>query len=424
MSHAILSPSGFKALRLCAGKPAMEAGEPDQSSEYADEGSAAHFVASVCLTAGTEPAEYQGRLVEVLPDSQRWTESTTGNVFRVDAEMVAALDNYLSVVRGYAEHGGELMVEQKLPIDHITGEPGAQGTSDAVILLPDEIVVVDLKYGRGTPVSAVENDQLRMYALGALEAFGAFGDYRTVRMVISQPRASETVSEWSCSVADLVKWGDEVAKPAASTALIAYRYRDNWIGRSGQDQYLTPGDEQCRWCKAKAKCPKLAEKVLEVAGADDFDDMPEALGAVELLTPEALAAKASACDLLESWIKAIRGRVEKELFAGVTVPGWKLVQGKRGNRQWGDETEAEETLKSMRLKHDEMYQYKVISPTTAEKIFGPKGTAPSVKRWNKLQTLITQKDGAPSVAPESDKRPALVIDTSADFADETGGDLA
>lgn len=423
MSHALISPSGFAALMLCPGKPAMEYGEPDSSSEYADEGSAAHLLAAYCLQEDTAPGDYRGGRIEVLADSQRFVNpDARGNIFTVDAEMVAAVDAYLAVVKGLRRNA-DLMVEWSVPIGHITGEKGARGTADAIILAGNEIVVIDLKYGR-TPVSAVENSQLRMYALGALKEFGPFGEFRTVRMVIVQPRAADAHSEWFCSVEELTKWGEEVARPVAATALIAFEHRANWIGKVEEMQYLSPGEEQCRWCKAKAKCPALSAKVLDTVSANDFDDMPEIAERIELLTPESLAAKASACDLIEHWIKAIRGRLERDLLEGKQVPGWKLVQGKRGNRAWANEADAEKLLKSMRLKHDEMYSYKVISPTTAEKIFGPKGSAPSVKRWNTLQSIITQKDGTPSVAPASDKRPALVLDKSVGFADETGSDLA
>jgi hypothetical protein len=132
----------------------------------------------------------------------------------------------------------------------------------------------------------------------------------------------------------------------------------------------------------------------------------------------------AACDMIEKWIKAIRGAVEAELFAGRPVPGYKLVQGKKGNRKWANTEEAEATLKSMRLKMEEMYDLTLISPPKVEKIFGPNGSNPSTKRWNKLQSLITQSEGSPSVAPESDSRAPLVIDHAAAFVDETGSDLA
>ena len=76
----------------------------------------------------------------------------------------------------------------------------------------------------------------------------------------------------------------------------------------------------------------------------------------------------------------------------------------------------------MRLKTEQMYDLSIISPTTAEKLH--KAGTIGVKQWPKLQTLITKADGKPSVAPASDKRPALMIAAAEDgFADETAGYL-
>jgi len=117
-----------------------------------------------------------------------------------------------------------------------------------------------------------------------------------------------------------------------------------------------------------------------------------------------------ATDLIEGWCKAVRAKVESELFAGHQVPGYKLVDGRQGARSWADENEAEKLLKSFRLKEAQMYDFKLISPTTAEKVL----KVASPKRWTKAQALISRSDGKPSVAPESDKRPALVVKPTAD----------
>ena len=135
-----------------------------------------------------------------------------------------------------------------------------------------------------------------------------------------------------------------------------------------------------------------------------------------------LARAMAAADLIEGWIKAIRAETETRLLAGVVVPGWKVVQGKRGNRAWTDKVAAEAMLKSMRVPHDQMYDYSVISPTSAEKLSKTESIGP--RQWPKVQALITQSEGRPSVAPESDKRPALVMSAVADdFADMTATDL-
>ena len=136
-----------------------------------------------------------------------------------------------------------------------------------------------------------------------------------------------------------------------------------------------------------------------------------------------LSAALGKIDLIEDWCKAVRAEAERRLLAGQPVPGWKLVQGKKGARQWADAKAAEDALKSMRLKPDDMYEMKLISPTTAEKLYKAGTIGP--RQWPHLQGLITQSEGKPHVAPESDSRPALVVTPVVEeFADLTTDDIA
>lgn len=421
-NHALLSPSAAEKWFNCPGSILLEKGEPDNGSDFADEGSAAHFLASECLIGNVHPATYLSRAIRVSDEFTGWEkdrpEGSGGTHWVVTAEMESHVNTYVQAVRKYAE-GGTLFVEQRLPITPWTGEPDACGTSDAVILTGDgELIVVDLKYGMGEQVSPERNKQLMIYALAAHEEFSLVGDITSARLVIHQPRVHHAPLEWPCSLDELHAFGEEV-KMAARVAVECY---------NEGHEVLAPSDAACRWCKAKHKCKALDQFVTNTVGAS-FDDISNETDSVTFFGgapadgPD-LAKKMAACDLIEKWIKAVRGKVEAELFAGNAVPGYKLVQGKKGNRQWLDEATAEATLKSMRLKTEEMYKLSLITPPVAEKIFGEKGTAPSVKRWNKLQSLITQKDGGPSVAPESDKRPVYVLNVAENFDDETGSDMA
>ena len=379
----------------CPGSIALSEGIEDKGSAFADEGTDAHELAALCLTTGTPAKKYTGKLM--------------GKGHQVGMDMVMHVQAYIDYVTDLvASTGGQLLVEQRLPIDHLTGEAEAHGTSDIVILADDELIVVDLKYGRGVVVEADENPQLQIYALAALREFGAMGDFKTVRMVIHQPRLN-AVSEWVQPVNDLLGFGISV-----SVAAEAIR-----VGTTT----LVAGDKQCKFCRAKATCPALATVVQEAIGGD-FDslttfnrEMTEAsVKSHANLTPEKLGTSLQAVDLIEMWCKAVRAEVESRLLAGAPVPGFKLVQGKRGNRQWTSKEDAEELLKTMRVKHDQMYDYAVISPTTAEKLQKAEVIGP--RQWPKVLALITQSEGKPSVAPESDKRPALAITAAADdFAD-------
>lgn len=382
----------------CAGSLAMEDGIPESSSEFADEGTAAHELASMALTYDLDANAYLGRVI-VVNDHE----------FIVDQDMADNVQIYLDNVRSYVQ-GGQLMVEQRVEFSHVVNYPDQGGTSDAIIITADgdEIQVHDLKYGRGVRVDAQDNEQLRLYALGALNEYGMVGDFKRVRMVIHQPRLNH-LSEEVLTIDEIVQF----AEHAGERAFIAIKVLNH---KDEVDLHLEPGDKQCQWCKAKANCPKLAKHVEEVVGADfgyitsdnaDIDKL------IENDVP--LSDKMLAVDLIESWCKAVRAEVERRLFDGVPVPGYKLVEGKRGNRKWGNPSEVEAAMKSMRLKIEEMYDFTLISPTTAEKLH--KAGTIGKRQWPRLQELITQSEGKPSVAPETDKRPALVITPTVDEFD-------
>ena len=410
--HAKISPSGAHRWMRCAGSVVLEEGLPDQSSFYADEGSAAHQLATYCLEDGTDAAEYIGE--EIRIGERR---------FVVDKAMAGHVQDYADYVRDLAK-GKTLLVERDVPIGHLTGETGATGRSDAIIMDGSTIIVVDLKYGMGVSVEAEENEQAQMYALGALEEYGIAADFTHAEMHIHMPRKGH-VSSWRVSVAELQRFALDVE--AASLRVSDAR---NGLSVTGQPRYmnepldspsqaLQPSEKACQWCKAKATCPALAAEVAElvsdVASAADFADLVPSR--IDSLTGNNhLTHAMSKVGLVEDWCKAIRAEIERRLFAGVPVEGYKLVEGKQGNRAWTDPAEAEKLLKSFRLREAEMYDMKVISPTTAEKVLKA-----SPKRWEKAQSLITRAPGKPSVAPASDKRAALaIVATSEDFAHMVG----
>lgn len=417
MAHAQKSPSSSHRWMLCPGSVALESVLPDTSSEYADEGTVAHALAAGCLSRNADPHTAVGGSVTVRE----------GVRIPITDEMATAVGKYVGYVRML---GGTLMVEQELSIEHLTGEAGATGTSDAVVLLPPELIVVDLKYGMGVRVDAQNNPQLMMYALAALEEFALLGDFQTVRMVIHQPRLDH-VSEWVCTVGELQLFAAEVklAAERVDAAVAFYNTHDGAL----HEKYLSPGDEQCRFCRAKATCPALATMVLTTI-SEEFVDLtlpvaPQLVpnNAVRAYSNIELGNLLTAVDMIESWCKAVRAQAEAQLLAGAAVPGYKLVEGKRGNRKWASVEQAEALLKHLRLKVNEMYDLNLISPTSAEKLVGKpdeKGKAIlKPRQWTKLQALITQSEGKPSVAPESDRRPALTLQASADEFDEDAGSL-
>lgn len=411
-AHALLSPSSAYTWVMCKASTAAQIGQPDDSSEFADDGTASHELARWCLDNNTDASAYMGRIIVV-----------NEREFEVDDERAEYVQMYVDGIReriaAYDMTGAsvQMLVEQRLSIEHITGEKGAKGTSDCVLIASwldgrAEICVIDLKYGRGVVVEAENNYQGMLYAAAALNEHESFFNFNTVRIVIHQVRLSPP-SEWELSVDALTAWIDDVAKPAAETAML---YVEGAATFPAALTDYNPGEKQCKFCKAKAVCPALAAHVEATIDAD-FEEIADQadieskgaiapiVGAADLLNNERLGVIYESLDLIDSWAKAVRGRIEYELLAGNAVPGTKLVQGRKGHRKWLSTDEAEALLKSMRLKTDQMYNFKVISPTQADKLLSKE----SPRRWKKIEALITQPNGSPSVAPESDKRPALVI---------------
>lgn len=409
--HAVLSPSGAAGWLVCVGKPGMEKGLTEGPKEDRDMGTCAHAVAAMALTENRPASAYIGRRIEVGPHRTFEFTRDMGEPTQCYVDLV------LETVEAYKAAGAahvELHIEQRVPVGQFTGEEGAEGTADAVILahLADdlEVCVIDLKFGKGVAVSAEKNPQLLLYGLGAIAKHDALGEAKRLRVMISQPRIAEAPSDWSVDVAELEDFKLQVATKGRE-ALDIYEgkvYADGPVGlRAG---------EHCRksFCKARATCPAYAKVVTDNVGADFEVIAGSEVKAVDALThqlvkaPDAeadLALKMRACDLIEDWVRAVRAEVERRLLAGTAVPGFKLVQGRAGARKWASEAEAEAQMKSFRMKVEEMYDMSVISPTTAEKRL--KKEHP--RQWTKLQPIITRSEGKPSVAPTEDPRPALEV---------------
>lgn len=393
MTHAILSPSSAERWINCPASVYFDVRLPDSTSAYAEEGTQAHTLAETILRTGLVPLE------------------------DYPADMLEDVMKYVLYVREAATGAVFCEVEQKLDLSRYV--PESFGTADAIIITPIdgtehyELHVIDLKFGRGVEVSAVENKQAMLYALGALDVASCIYDIKHVRITIHQPRI-DNVSEWDISTEDLIAAGARF-KAAGEHAI---KFAHELIPAVTD---FNPGETACKFCKAKDSCEALAAKVEEIVMCD-FEDLTahtdETLTApLQSFDNERLGLIMANIGLVEIFTKAVRARVESELLRGAEVPGFKLVEGRRGSRRWVDDVLAEAALKATRLKADEMYNKKIISPTQADKLLKD-----YPRRWAKVKDLITADDGKPSVAPESDKRAALVINHKADFNDLTTTD--
>lgn len=428
--HANLSPSSAHRWSVCTAAPNEEAGKPDDAGEAADWGTAAHFISALCLDSGADPWSYLGRVVAFVEGGREVFEEDVPAdavvVRRIDADksLIGCCASYVGFIRELMKMiGGTLLVEQRVPIGWITGEDGAGGTSDCVILAGDELIIVDLKGGMnqvdafhvvhigedpltGLPITleipkTVPNKQLAMYAAGALREFGWMADIKRVRMIICQPRLSH-VSEHAMTV-------DELGAFIAELSLAAAETRTNPTYR--------PGDNTCTYCKAKSTC-KALEKYVFDAVFGEFDDLTAA--PLREYEGPALGVIYEKLDLIVGWCEAKRTLVRQELEAGRPVVGkheaYKLVEGKMGARYWNDPTKAEKALKSMLRNETHIYKRELISPTGAEEL--AESGVLGERQWKKLQELVGQNRNKPSIVPASHRKPALT-NTIDEFDDLT-----
>lgn len=402
-THATLSPSSAYRWRHCAPSAKLIAAlPPGPSSEYADEGTAAHELAAWALTEGRPAADRIGDVIKV-PSR---TQPGVFRAFTVDAEMADYVQGYVDRTMALSNFAGaEFFVEQSLSIEHITGEAGATGTSDAVILIPADdpgmydLVIRDLKYGRGVPVDAAENDQLILYAGAALAQFGVlyqFGPHSRVIMEIDQPRRGHQ-DRYTLTVEQLRARLDVIAADAAralAAELDAPRSAGDW----------------CRWCPLRPTCPEYqraaTEQVSPALLADVFAG--GAVAAADLAADarpadlDRLSRNMRAVEMLREWCNAVEDEVITSLNTGVAVPGWKMVLGRAGSRRWADDKKAEGKLRRAGLKKKDLYTEPALkSPAQVEKL--------GAQYKPLVEELVTRAEGKPVLAPEADPRPAIVV---------------
>lgn len=414
--HSKFSASAASRWLACPGSMVLSAGLADSSSVYAAWGTVAHELADICIRAG----------VTVGPDAVGETHEQDGHQITVDQDMVDCVNTYLANLREMTVAADILTGEMRVNYAEWLGVPrdSAWGTADAIAVVGTELQVHDLKTGMGVEVDAEGNEQMLLYAGGALLEYQDLADIQSVRMVIHQPRIKNAPSEWSISVDELKAWLTGRARSGAASVQNAENMSS--VQTLWAETYLHPTEKGCRWCKAKATCPALRNELTTdttgfvAATPDEFSDLT-AHAVSDTSDQDWLEVLVEKADMYEDMLKAARAELERRLLAGQPSKKFKLVQGKRGARQWTDEEQAEAMLKTFRLKTEDRYKFTVISPTATDKLIESGAIGP--RQAPKLKALIVQRDGKPHVAPLSDKRPALEIKPVADDFETTTDDL-
>jgi len=409
--HALLSPSSANKWVACAAAPAAERDAPPETFNiYAAEGTAAHFLASECLDqGGFHLDKCEGLFIYVGNQSDggeaTWEPTEKGYSFKfpVTTEMVGHVNKYLASLKEFVGEDGVLLVEQRLDIEPITGEKGAKGTADGIVIRGSEIQIHDLKYGmRG--VDAYENRQLVVYAAAALEEYGFMYDIDTVSLVIHQPRKYDEPSVHTMPIDEFYLLVEPI-KVAAALALEVLDAPDPYLfafaGNHCSDSY----------CKARSTCPVLLREVQETTKeAEDFQEVVEA----GLIDTEAedfrkrLGELAAKVPMVEAWCKDIMERVAVEVLQnGNKVPGFKAVMGKKGNRSWTSEEAFAEIIKGMRLKRELVYTEKPVSPAVLDTL--KKEGVVTEDHWKRFQKVVTWAEPKATLAPASDKRAEVEV---------------
>lgn len=369
-NHALLSASSAQRWLACTPSAVYEKRFPDRTSEYAVEGTAAHNWASLLLYPYADEYVDPNGLEAITADS----------VAKYGAEMPDAVNRYVDVVTDKLREArllcpdAMLFVERRLNFARYV--PEGFGTGDAIIIADGLMEVIDLKYGKGVPVSAEENPQIRLYGLGAIEEFGCLYDVAAVRMTIVQPRL-DSVSSETLSVDELTRWGDAVVAPRARLASV------------GGGVYA-PG-EHCRFCRAKNVCRARADDALELTRLDFAGDDPKALTLAEI------AAALACADRYKAWIADIDCYTLAAALEGETVPGYKVVEG-RSVRRYTDDAAVAKKLTEAGYDDALIFDRKLLGLTAMERLVGKKPLS------ELLGGLIEKPAGKPTLVPITDKR--------------------
>lgn len=368
--HAILSPSAAHRWMNCTAAPLLERDVEDKGSTFAEEGTLAHAYCAkklkefLGLAVGEEKAEI-AQLDEQY-HSGEMDEYT-------DMYKTIVLEKFNTARKKTKDT--QLLVEVKLDFSHYI--PEAFGTSDAVIIADGVMEVIDFKYGKGVKVSAVENPQMMIYALGAWDLFNFEYNIQKVRMTIVQPRI-DNLSEFEVSASDLINWAVDELQPKAKEAY------------AGGTQ--KPG-VWCQFCKVKASCKAIATTCIKAQQANQDPKLISKEDMERTILP--------LLSTFKTWLSGVEEYSLQQALDGVQYQGFKIVEG-RSVRKITDPSAVMELLgKEGFAKESYIKPTELRSITDLEKLIGK-------KRFGTLcADYINKPQGKPTLVPDSDKRPAF-----------------
>lgn len=374
--HALLSASGAHRWLNCTPSARFEENFENKQTVYIQEGTLAHELAELKLRKTYETMstrKYNSELKKIKENEL------------YKPEMDSHTDTYADYIKQimYTSKAPCIFIEYKTDYSKYAKE--GFGTTDCVIIEGDTLHVIDFKYGQGVEVSAENNPQMMLYALGTYEANSIIYDIKNIVLAIIQPRL-DSISEWNISTADLIKWGNEVVIPKAEDAFAG-------IGN------FMPG-EYCRFCKAKGECRARAEANLQAVEIRKTVD-------TNLLNNDEIGVILKQCLDVEDWLKDLRETALNKILNGEKIEGWKAVEG-RSNRTITDVDKAFEILEDEGFDEAVLYERKPISLTELEKLVGKK------KFTDLVGEYIEKPKGKPALVESTDKRPDFESRTTAE----------
>lgn len=369
--HALLSASSAHRWLVCTPSARLEEQFPDTTSDAAAEGTLAHELAELKVRNYFYTKDFGkiklNKAIKELKTKKLWQD-----------EMMGYTDEYLDYIKKTAlALPSKPCVAIEKRVDFGDFVPDGFGTADCIMVQGSTLFIIDFKYGKGVPVSAKNNPQMMLYALGAYKGYSMLYKIERICMTIVQPRL-DSISEWECTIEELLKFGTYAAEMAA-------------LAIKGEGEFC-PGEKQCRFCRAKAQCRARAEENVKLAFFTEKKP--------PLISNEEVGEYLKQGEDVSKWLKDLQDFALKECLAGKEVSGWKAVEG-RGSRTWTDMDAAFGALTAAGTPGEMLWERTPLTLSQVEKLVGKKEFETIVGDY------VVKNPGKPTLVKDTDKRIAI-----------------